>query len=309
MGLAEAVGGDIAHKRVEPRAPWNLIPANWALPPLGALRAGCDTLSPPWPDLVISCGRRVVGFALAIKRASGLRARAVHVQDPLIDPGPFDLVAAPAHDDVSGPNVIATQGALHRVTKEKLEEAAREFASAVADLPRPLVAVLIGGSNRRYRMTEASSRKLGANLASLCRMHGAGLAITASRRTSEANTALLKACLDGLPARIWDGGGRNPYFGYLALADAIVVTEDSVSMASEACATGKPVFIAALEGGGDRFRRFHASFRAAGMTRPFEGRLERWNYVPPDDTARVANAVRALLDQGRANLASESQGC
>ena len=98
-----------------------------------------------------------------------------------------------------------------------------------------------------------------------------------------------------LPALVWDGQGENPYLGFLALADAFVVTEDSVSMISEAASTGKPVYVAALEGGGRRFRLFHHNFRAAGITRPFDGTLDFWQYDPPDDTARVAAEVRRRL--------------
>ena len=67
--------------------------------------------------------------------------------------------------------------------------------------------------------------------------------------------------------------GENPYFGFLAHADAIVVTADSVSMTSEACSTGKPVYVAALSGGSAKFREFHRTLAQAGYTQPFEGRL------------------------------------
>ena len=94
---------------------------------------------------------------------------------------------------------------------------------------------------------------------------------------------------------LWDGTGENPYMGYLALADAIVVTEDSVNMASEAAGTGKPVYIARLTGGSRKFTRFHEGLREAGITRPFTGAFETWRYTPPDDMARAAARVRALL--------------
>lgn len=294
IGLAEAIGGDIAIKRAGPRFPWGMIPPALMLPPLHALTPGSDALTPPWPDMVISCGRRVAALALAIKRASHGAVKAVHVQDPPC-PSAFDLVAAPAHDRLSGPNVLVTDGALHRVTPAKLADAAATFGPSLAKLGRPLVAVLIGGSNRRYRMTEASVRALCAGLGRLARERGARFCVTASRRTGEANAAILKAALADLPARLWDGTGANPYLGYLALADAIVVTSDSVSMASEAVSTGKPVYVFDLEGGGVRFERFHAHLRALGMTRRFDGTLDTWRYAPPDDTARVAAAARALL--------------
>jgi hypothetical protein len=155
-------------------------------------------------------------------------------------------------------------------------------------LPRPLVAVLLGGANKQYRLSEARARTLAEGLA---RLPG-GLAITPSRRTGEGAMRIIRAALGAKPAAIWDGSGENPYFGFLAHADAIVVTGDSVSMVSEACATGKPVYVFDLEGGSRKFERFHRTLRDRGITRPFDGKLAAWRYPPLDDTARVADEVR-----------------
>ena len=94
---------------------------------------------------------------------------------------------------------------------------------------------------------------------------------------------------------VWDGTSENPYFAFLALADAFLVTADSVSMISEAAATGKPVHILCLDGGNAKFSRFHAAMRQAGITRPFVGRIESWSYPVPDDTARAGAVLRALV--------------
>jgi mitochondrial fission protein ELM1 len=66
-------------------------------------------------------------------------------------------------------------------------------------------------------------------------------------------------------------------------------------MVSEACATGKPVYVVELEGGSAKFRAFHDGLHRDGLTRPFEGRLEAWDYAPLDDTASVAAEVRRRL--------------
>ena len=113
---------------------------------------------------------------------------------------------------------------------------------------------------------------------------------------AHALVAELRARLAGTAANIWDGTGANPYFGYLALADAIVVTGDSVSMVSEAASTGKPVYVFDLPGGSAKFRAFHDGLRSDGITRPFAGKLERWTYRSLDDTAVVAAEVRRRLE-------------
>lgn len=295
LGLAEALmaSGCAAPvvKRIAPRFPWSSLPPPFWISPLSAPGPDGDTLSPPWPDILIATGRQTVAPALAIKKASGGRTFCVQIQNQVTGRDRFDLLAIPEHDGIAGDNVIATRGALHRVTPEKLTEETQKFAPALAALPRPLVAVLIGGSNRQYTMTETVTRKLAADLAGLCRRHGAGLAVTASRRTGDINAAILRDALSTCPAYVWNGEGDNPYFGFLGLADAIVATADSVSMVSEACATGKPVYVVELEGGSAKFARFHDGLRTAGITRAFDGALESWTYDAPEDTAKVAAEV------------------
>lgn len=299
LGLADALGLSPTVKRIAPRAPWRWAAASlWTLPwgrlPL-ALSRGDEPLAPPWPRLLIASGRPSVGPAIAIRRASRGSTFCVQVQDPRVSPRHFDLVAAPRHDRLSGPNVMATRGALHRVTAAKLEQAAAAFGPRYAHLPRPRIAVLIGGTSKHYRLTQSLAQRLGRDLRALSDETGAGLMVTASRRTGADNEKTLRTALEGTACEFWDGEGENPYFGFLALADHIIVSEDSVSMTSEAASTGKPIYTIALEGGTAKFRAFHDSLLADGVTRPFTGALESWSYAPLDDTKRVADEVRARL--------------
>jgi mitochondrial fission protein ELM1 len=300
LGLAEAMGLAPEVKRLAIRAPWRHLPPRLWLGALEAAGPAGDRLAQPWPDLVISCGKRSAVPALAVKRASGGRSFAVHIQTPPVPAGRFDLVVAPAHDGLAGPNVLVTRAAVHRVTPAKLAEAAARFAPSLAALPRPLVAVLIGGSNGRHRLTPDVMARVADQLAALARDRGIGLAVTPSRRTGADNEAILRDRLRGLAAVIWDGAGDNPYFGYLGLADAVVVTADSVSMASEAVSTGKPVYVVDLPGASRRLDRFQATLRDAGMTRRFAGAIERWHYAPPDDTARAAAEIWRRIDRREA---------
>jgi hypothetical protein len=290
-GLAEALGWPFTEKRLAIRMPWRFLPpALWLAPSL-ALDPAAARLEPPWPDIVIACGRNSVAPARLVKRASGGRTFWVQVQDPRFARSEIDLIVAPRHDPAPGENVFRTLGAVHRVTTAKLAADAARWAPVFASLPRPLVAVLIGGDNSVYRLSEQSFGALCDRLVALAKS-GVGLAITPSRRTGDTQRALLQKRLAGLPAYVWDGSGDNPYFGMLGAADAILVTADSVSMISEAAATGKPVHIVELEGGSDKFARFHREMREAGITRPFNGTLEHWQYAPLEDTARAAADIR-----------------
>jgi mitochondrial fission protein ELM1 len=302
IGLAEALGFPFVEKRLAVRAPWrHLAPQLW-LRALAAAGPGGDRLAPPWPDVLIAAGRLIIAPALAAKRASGDRIFWVQVQDPRYARGEVDLMVAPAHDPARGANVFRTLGAVHRVTPARLADGARRAAPLLANLPRPLVAVLIGGDNRVYRLTQQRFAAFADQLAALARA-GYGIAVTPSRRTGPANEQLLRQRLAGLPAYVWNGTGENPFFGLLGLADAVLVTADSVSMVSEAAASGKPVHIVDLDGGSEKFARFHGAMRAAGITRPFTGAIESWRYTPPDDTARAAAEIRRRLASRLAEVA------
>ncbi len=292
IGLAEALGAAPVVKRVQVRRPWRWMPSLWVPNPLASLGPKKDRLTPPWPDLLIASGRQSVAVSTAIRAASKGATFTIQIQNPAVDPALFDIIVAPSHDRLNGPNIIETLGGMNRVTAARLHEAAAHFAPLWSDLPRPLVAVMLGGGNKVYRMSEKRGEILGRQLADMARREGAGLLVTPSRRTAPEVLQAIRRALDGLPARIWDGGGGNPYMGYLALADAMIVTADSVNMVSEAATTGKPVFIVELEGGSRKFSRFHTDMRDKGITRPFEGRLETWSYTPLQETARAAAEIR-----------------
>lgn len=308
LGLAAALGLTPEIKRIAPRAPWKFLPPRlWPWPLLAPGPDG-DRLAPPWPDLLIATGRQTVAPSIAIRRASGGATVTVQIQHPRVAPARFDVVIAPQHDGLGGPNVVTTLGALHGVTAARLGDAAAAFAERYAALPRPLVAVLIGGANRQYRMPPACADRLGALLAEAAKAAGAGLIVTPSRRTGADNLRRIAAHLEGVPADIWDGTGDNPYFAMLGLADAIVVTGDSVNMVTEAAATGKPVHVFQLDGHAAKFQAFHRAMERSGATRPFTGRFESWSYTPPDDMAKAVAAVRARLGQSAASAPANAQG-
>ncbi len=297
--MAEAVGLVFKVKRARVTGLMRVLPpALQIYLPAHTLLGAVDSsapLEPPWPRLVISSGGRSVPIALAVKRLSDAPTFALHIHDPRAARAHFDLIAAPAHDSLAGANVIATCGSIHGITPGRLAQAARNFAPRMEHLPHPRIAVLLGGDSKAFSFPPEEGAALGGKLAALARETGGSLLVTASRRTRPETSAALASAIAGVPQFVWDGTGDNPYLGFLAIADAIVITEDSVNMASEAAGTGKPVYVQALPGRSRRLARFHAAMRERGATRPFEGRLETWSSTPPNDAEAVASAVRRAL--------------
>jgi uncharacterized protein len=301
LGLAEALGLDPIVKRVALRPPWRQLSPYLRIGHAVAFTNDSAPLTPPWPDLLIASGKQSIAAALYVRAQSkrvGRRTITVFIQNPGISPSHFDLVIAPEHDRVRGANVLVTSGALHRITRARLDAGAAKLAPHVAHLPRPYIGVLVGGANASYALDAAEIAKLSASLIRAAKDSGGSLLVTPSRRTGEDNVARLTSALSSTPSFIWDGTGDNPYFGLLGLADYLVVTNDSVSMVSEAVATAKPVYVFALPGRSQKFARFHAGMLEQGRTRPFEGTVG--SYARPsmdDETAEAAQAVQAIADR------------
>lgn len=290
LGVAAALGATPMVKRIGLRQPWKALS-----PYLGAECAATFTppLEGPWPDIVLASGRKSIAAARYIKKQSNGKSFIVQIQDPRIDPKHFDLVAVPAHDPTRGSNVIVTDGAPNLITDEKLRIAKEQWAHLFSALPSPRVAVLIGGSSKAHTLTPAIAADMGEKMARL----DAGIMITASRRTGDANMAALRHAMEHKNAYIWDGTGDNPYHGMLAWADVILVTADSVSMLSDAGTTGKPVYMIPLDGGSPRFDKFHKGLIDKGVVRVFDGTLDHWTYPPLNAAQTIADAIIKALGQ------------
>ncbi len=245
LALAEALGWPCQEKRLR----YNLcrILPN-AL--LGASRisldtAVSDTLSPPWPDLVIASGGRSAPIARWIARQAGPGCRLVHIGRPWAPLAPFDLVVTtPQYALPARPNVLVNPLTLNRVETGALMAAAQAWSPRLADLPEPRIALIVGGSARPFVFDAKTAEQLGRAASRLAEDEGASLLVTTSKRSDPEAVESLEAAITG-PAYFhrWSEDGDNPYHGFLGLADSLVVTGDSASMLSEACATGKPVFI------------------------------------------------------------------
>jgi mitochondrial fission protein ELM1 len=297
-GLARAVADTVVEKVVLARPPWRYLPSGRLI--LRGLDATADRLEAPWPDLIVSCGRRSALIAREVKRRAGGAPLLVHVQDPKVRADAFDLVIAMAHDELDGPNVVKVPTALHDVTPERLAAAAAAWDARLAHLPRPLIGLILGGPTGRRPFGVEEGRELLAGVSAIREATGAGVAVVPSRRTPDEVLSLFHEASARDPAIwTWPREGDNPYLGVLALADRLVVTGDSVSMVSEALAAPHPVevFTPRLA---VRHRGFLETLEERGLIRIFDG---TWTENPPrpvvDATAEAAAAARTMLAKRR----------
>jgi mitochondrial fission protein ELM1 len=298
LGLAEAVArrtnAVIVEKRASLRSPWSWLPSGFVPGPRQALSVESDPLEPPWPDLWIGCGRHSIPFSMGIREWSRGRTMVVQLQDPRVNPREFDLVVPPSHDEVEGANVWPTLGALHRVTPERIAAEAARFGSLEA-LPGPRIAALIGGKSKRQSIGAKRADLISRALLGLKEEEGGSLLVTLSRRTPAWARTVLTHSLKPHSALYFDGEGANPYFALLHAADVILVTADSVNMAAEAAATGKPVLILPVDGDPGKLGDFHQGLYERGCARPFLGVLERWTYEPLLEADRIGRRLIEVL--------------
>lgn len=302
LGLAEAIArtrsAEITEHRIDlktwavwipPALSWRLTGlAGW---PLGGVAGGRAGLAPPWPDLIVGAGRRSAPIVAALRKRHGIKA--VQLLSPQMPADAFDAVVVPSHDDLNGSNVLTTLGALNRMTAGAIRDAAEAWEPVFAPLPRPRVAVLIGGPSRSSGFGDADCGRLRQALAALTETHG--LIVTPSRRTPGDLTRALAGLGPG--TWTWDGSGDNPYPALLGHVDAVMVTEESVNMASEAATSGLPVHVFPVSQPAPKIARFQQALAARGASRRFEGRIEAWAYQPLAEADRIAAelATRGLV--------------
>jgi mitochondrial fission protein ELM1 len=233
-------------------------------------RARSAPLDPPYPDLIIGAGRRTEAVAFWIRRHLNPAVRLVYVGMPWARLDQFDLViTTPQYRLPALPNVLHNALPLHEVSRERLAAAANQWEPVLAGLPKPRIAVLVGGRSGPYTFEPDAAARLARAASDKARKLGGSLLVTTSARTSEAAAQTLFAKLDvpfhGHP---WQAGQKtNPFHAYLALADEIIVTADSISMITEACATGKPTYLFDTEEG-VRAMRAEDARREAGSRLP-----------------------------------------
>ncbi len=332
--LAEALGWPCETRRVLMKPEFVLGKPRFEVSLEHIDRARSDPLEPPWPDLILTIGRRCAMVALWIKEQAGGRPKIVLVGRPKKGLDAFDLIVAPPQFRMpEAPHVIPLSLPLMRADPERVAAARVLWQERLAAMPRPLTAVLVGGATKPFRFDRRAAARLLAGLEAMLAREGGSLYLTTSRRTRPEVVEELRARLPAGSAFYgWrPEGGDNPYFGLLACADRFVVTGDSVSMMVEVARLGRPLAIYDLPlsadplvrlryhlgrilAGGGRLgglgetlqrrglvgiardlRGFHARLYAEGLAVPFGAPFRPPRGIAEEEVDRIAERVRRLV--------------
>ena len=292
--MAMAMGASVDELHVAARAPWRWFSPHQFLGSQYALGSEfTQCLQRPWPELAIGCGRQAALATRLLRQASAGACKVVQILDPRIDPAHFDLVITPQHDGLIGDNIITTLGSLNVIDDAWLQQARTAF-SEMLNLPTPRYALLLGGPTRALNLDRNYWNQLVTTLSRRLRAEGASLMLSSSRRTPDWLRQAAREAFGEIPNRQWHGpdDGENPYAGFLAWADAIVVTPDSVNLLSEAAATRAPVWTFAPQGVSGKIGDFVAALHERGRTRFLGESAAPGPIMPLRETARVATEIR-----------------
>ncbi len=258
-------------------------------------------------DVVISCGAAGAPINLLCARLAG--AKSVVLMNPA--PLPlyrFSLVVAPRHDRLPRRrNLLEVHGAVTQLREETLREARDRLAAhprfrgdapgVVGGRRHPVVAVMIGGDSAAYRLSPAFAEALATQVLSVCEEANAWCLVTTSRRTSPEVERVLAARFGQQPrCRLLLLASRDALDGtmegMLGWADLAVVTGESVSMVTEACASGRQVVVVepALR---------HPDRQAPTKARVFLRQLAADGFVRLAPLPEAAHAMRLSLAAGR----------
>jgi mitochondrial fission protein ELM1 len=300
ISVADALGFNYQIKEVVYRIfsslPNRLLGASF----LGLTAESQNHLCPPWPDLVISSGRRTAPVARKIRSLamkSDIDSFLVHIMDPGCNRSDFGLIAVPRHDGkVKGSNIFTITGAPHQLTKINLESAAELWRNRLDNFNKPLISLVVGGSTKHRYFTSKMAYELASWASNMALKTGGSLLISTSRRTGSATDNLIRSITAPSMIYRWDKEFKNdnPYKAFLALADAIIVTGDSSSMCSEACGGKKPVYIyAPTKLTAPKHRRLHQELYEMGYARAFkaDSLYEEWTHTPLNASEDIAKAI------------------
>ncbi len=299
-------------------------------PLLGASRLGLTpgsarAVAQGSPDLVIAAGRRTAPVARWIRKHSRGRTRIVQLgREGVFPPDAFDLTVVPSYAGLlPHPSRMVVAAPLSRARKPVLQDARARWSRLFEGKPSPRIGLLVGGHAPNYRLTTDRARELGHQVRAMADAVGGSVYVTTSRRTS---TEAVRALEEGLGRAAhfhrWSHeqpSNANPYLGYLALADAFVVTGESASMLSDACATGKPVMIYEVPRGVPGWRgilpRLTDRVVGAVVRRAQHGPLSRRGFARPQrglellfSKLMARGVIRPTCDYRSLHRALEEQG-
>ncbi len=290
-GLAKALDMDYFHEKVELNSPWNLVPPSLTPKKKFIFK---NQINKEY-DVIISCGRKSVIPSIVLKKNSNKKIVNIHIQNPKVSLENFDIIVAPDHDSLDGPNVLISKGAIHYLTLDEIEKA-KDYLVSKIEKQKEVVTLILGGPTKYYNYDNESMIQIFSKINKQIIEKNLQLIIIPSNRTPEKIIQFAKEYFNK-NRLIIDNVDKQAYLSSLALAKYIIVTCDSSSMISEAALTGKPIYVAMLPSmrNDKRFQKLRNLLESMNIIRKLEDDLDTWSYEKLDETNRIAKQIKEKL--------------
>ncbi|QCE34007.1 hypothetical protein FAI40_00885 [Acetobacteraceae bacterium] len=242
-------------------------------------------------DIVLSIG----GFGgwIGLMLADKYDLPIIQIQNPRRNFKKYALILSGDHDEISGQNILSLPMALHGITGAVLKQEFLNWQNKLnQERKTPFLGVLLGGNNGRHIFDRECAERLSQEIRAFLTKKSAYAIIVASRRTPEFILRILEEHLQNLPVTFWKGEGENPYKGVLACCDVLCVTEDSVSMLSEAAATKAALGIFSLKGHSKKLEKFHKFLFSTGRAQAFTSDMKLGEFQPLDSGDKAVAEIQ-----------------
>tara|TARA_Y100001970_G_scaffold245184_1_gene311999 strand:+ start:324 stop:1259 length:936 start_codon:yes stop_codon:yes gene_type:complete len=290
-GLAKALDLEYFHEKIELNSFWNFIPP--FLTPTSKFifknKINRDF------DIIISCGRKSVIPSIYLKKNSKKKIINIHIQNPKVSLSRFDFIVAPDHDDLKGPNVYNSKGAIHYLTMDEINKS-KNYLENKVQKDKDVVALILGGPTKYYDFNDEYMINIFSKINKNLIEKNLQLIVIPSNRTPKKTINFAKEYFTKNRIVI-ENIDKNAYLSSLALSKYIIVTCDSSSMISEAALTGKPIYVAMIPAmkSDKRFKKFRGLFENLNIIRELNDKLETWTYEKLDETNRIANEIKKKI--------------
>ena len=290
-GLAKALDLDYFHEKIELNSPWNLVPPSLTPKKKFIFK---NQINKEY-DVIISCGRKSVIPSIVLKKNSNKKIINIHIQNPKVSLENFDIVVAPDHDSLDGPNVLISKGAIHYLTLDEIDKA-KDYLVSKIEKQKEVVTLILGGPTKYYNYDNENMIQIFSKINKQILEKNMQLIIIPSNRTPEKIIQFAKEYFNK-NRLIIDNVDKQAYLSSLALAKYIIVTCDSSSMISEAALTGKPVYVAMIPAmrNDKRFQKIRDLLESMNIIRKLEDDLDTWSYEKLDETNRIAKQIKEKL--------------
>ena len=250
-------------------------------------------ICPPYPKVIISCGKNTAYTANLLKRKLKKKIISIFIQKPPINIKKFNIVITPKHDQCFGENVITTNGALTKINKSYIKKIKNKKRIPLILRKKNLV-VLIGGSSMHHKMTSKTLKEIKNKLVITSKKYKYKILIFFSRRTGKYNENYLRSNLtDKKFIFISPNSKKIIYLEALSCTMAIIVSSDSVSMVSEACSTGKSVYLFNIPTKSKKFSLFIKNLINLKLIKFFNGTVSLKNSSNAlNDTENIVKEIK-----------------